>query len=122
VCGLAAAFEALDDNHAAAAARTWLRQRARLIGLGRFVILTLRDAGRLGEQLAGTCNVDDPRSRYLKLGSPAPRRLLSRSDLVLWHTSATLGHLRVESATWGQADIDQLTVTNRDITSLRRSS
>ena len=49
--------EALDDDHAATATRTWSRQHARLVGrcgLGR---LGLFRAGRSGEQLAGAGDV-----------------------------------------------------------------
>src|SRR5262245_23245721 len=55
---LAAAREGLDDDHAAAAAGTWVSQRARPV-VGRCGIAGLRRfrVGRYGEQLAGAGNV-----------------------------------------------------------------
>src|SRR6185295_13078250 len=54
---LAAAREGLDDDHAAAAARAWLRQHAQLLRFGGAVGLVRRHAGRPGEQLAGARDV-----------------------------------------------------------------
>src|SRR5258705_2760510 len=54
---LAAAREGLDDDHAAAATRAWLRQHARLLGFGGAVGLVRRHAGRHGEQFAGARDV-----------------------------------------------------------------
>ena len=53
---LAAALEGLDDDHAAAAARAWLRQYARLVDccFGRVGLFWAR---RHGEQLASVRNV-----------------------------------------------------------------
>src|SRR6185503_812814 len=54
---LAAAREGLDDDHAAAAARAWLRQHAQLLRFGGAVGLVRRHAGRPGEQFAGARDV-----------------------------------------------------------------
>jgi len=54
---LASAREGLDDDHAAAVARAWLRQHARLLGFGGAVGLVRRRAGRHREQLARPCDV-----------------------------------------------------------------
>ena len=54
--GLASARESLDDDHAAAAARAWLRQHAGLLECG-FGRLSFFWACRRGEQLARVRNV-----------------------------------------------------------------
>src|SRR5262245_13837216 len=68
------------------------------------------------------------------LGLDLPTSILSRADEVIekaadllrlltaaFGTSRTSGDVRLESAKWAKADIDQVAVTNRDFMGTRRS-
>src|SRR4030081_1558517 len=57
----AAALEGLNDDHAPAAARAWVRERGRLVAAGGILVGFAR-ARRRGEQLTGACDVVDARA------------------------------------------------------------
>src|SRR5499427_2102055 len=57
ICRLAAAFENLDDDHAAAAAWARAGQDARLIGGSGLLLFVLNDGRGSTEQLACACDV-----------------------------------------------------------------
>ena len=52
-----AAPEGLDDDHAAAAAGTWLRKRFWLAAVGRGMLVALARARRHGEEFAGAGDI-----------------------------------------------------------------